>query len=185
MIDTPGILDHPLEDRNTIEMQSVTAMAHLRAAILFFIDLSEQCGYSIKEQVALFHSIKPLFNNKPTLLVVNKIDIRRYEDLDGEDKELVDTVLVDESVTMVQQSCWTDDGVTEVRTSACDKLLAMRVESKMKGHKVADVLQKLNVAMPGSRDEKVRQGQARPFLARVCCASPVLTPSPFPALATI
>ena len=27
--DTPGILDHPLEDMNTIEMQRITALAHL------------------------------------------------------------------------------------------------------------------------------------------------------------
>ncbi|KAH1469231.1 hypothetical protein KXX53_001007 [Aspergillus fumigatus] len=33
-IDTPGILDHPLEEMNTIEMQSITAIAHLRSAIL-------------------------------------------------------------------------------------------------------------------------------------------------------
>ena len=32
-------LDHPLEEMNTIEMQSVTALAHLRAAVLFFIDI--------------------------------------------------------------------------------------------------------------------------------------------------
>lgn len=37
---------------NTIEMQSVTALAHLRACILFFMDLSEQCGYSVKDQVS-------------------------------------------------------------------------------------------------------------------------------------
>lgn len=36
---------------NTIEMQSVTALAHLRACIMFFMDLSEQCGYSVKDQV--------------------------------------------------------------------------------------------------------------------------------------
>ena len=30
VVDTPGILDHPLEDRNTIEMQAITALAHLR-----------------------------------------------------------------------------------------------------------------------------------------------------------
>lgn len=54
VLDTPGILDHPLEERNTIEMQSVTALAHLRASILFFIDISEQCGYSIDQQVGLF-----------------------------------------------------------------------------------------------------------------------------------
>lgn len=51
VIDTPGILDHPLEERNTIEMQSITAMAHLRSCILYFMDLSEQCGYSVEDQV--------------------------------------------------------------------------------------------------------------------------------------
>ena len=51
VIDTPGVLDHPLEQRNTIEMQSITALAHLRACILYFMDLSEQCGYSVADQV--------------------------------------------------------------------------------------------------------------------------------------
>lgn len=51
MIDTPGILDHSLEERNVIEMQAVTALAHLRAAVLYFCDLSEQCGHSLEEQV--------------------------------------------------------------------------------------------------------------------------------------
>jgi len=34
VLDTPGILDRPLEERNTIEMQSITALAHLRAVVL-------------------------------------------------------------------------------------------------------------------------------------------------------
>nr|CAD7402656.1 unnamed protein product [Timema cristinae] len=50
VIDTPGILDHPLEDRNVIEMQAVTALAHLRSAVLYIMDLSEQCGHSIEQQ---------------------------------------------------------------------------------------------------------------------------------------
>lgn len=29
VVDTPGILDHPLEDQNTIKMQAITALAHL------------------------------------------------------------------------------------------------------------------------------------------------------------
>jgi len=52
VIDTPGILDHPLEDRNTIEMQAITALAHLRAAILYFVDVSEQCGTALEQQVS-------------------------------------------------------------------------------------------------------------------------------------
>ncbi len=51
VIDTPGILDHPLEEMNTIEMQSITALAHLKSCVLYFMDLSEQCGYSIEAQV--------------------------------------------------------------------------------------------------------------------------------------
>merc|ERR1719261_648787 len=68
IIDTPGILDHPLEDRNTIEMQAITALAHLQSTVLYFIDISESCGYTITQQCSLFHSIKPLFVNKPLLL---------------------------------------------------------------------------------------------------------------------
>ena len=40
-----------LEDRNTIEMQAITALAHLRAAILYVMDVSETCGYTLEEQV--------------------------------------------------------------------------------------------------------------------------------------
>jgi len=52
VIDTPGILDHPLEERNTIEMQAITALAHLQCAVLYFIDISENCGSTIDQQVS-------------------------------------------------------------------------------------------------------------------------------------
>lgn len=64
MVDTPGILDHPLEERNTIEMQAITALAHLRAAVLYVMDVSEQCGHTLQQQLELFSSIRPLFANK-------------------------------------------------------------------------------------------------------------------------
>ncbi len=38
---------------------------------------------------------------------------------------------------------------------ACDKLLLQRVEMKMKGRKVTDVLNRLHVAVPKQRDAKV------------------------------
>merc|ERR1719174_2948010 len=84
VIDTPGILDHPLENRNTIEMQAITALAHLRAAVLYFMDPSEQCGYTLESQKNLFDSIKPLFANKPLIVVANKTDI--WKDTLSEEK---------------------------------------------------------------------------------------------------
>jgi GTP1/Obg family GTP-binding protein len=36
-----------LPNRNTIEMQSITALAHLRAAVIYIIDPSEQCGFTL------------------------------------------------------------------------------------------------------------------------------------------
>lgn len=56
VIDTPGILDQPLEQRNVIEMQAVAALAHLRAAVLYVMDLSGQCGHALHEQVCIHES---------------------------------------------------------------------------------------------------------------------------------
>jgi GTP1/Obg family GTP-binding protein len=53
--------------------QSITALAHLRAAVLYVLDVSEACGYTIAQQAALFHSISPLFASKPLLVVANKV----------------------------------------------------------------------------------------------------------------
>lgn len=68
VIDTPGILDHPLEDMNTIEMQSITALAHLKSCVLYFMDLSEQCGYTVEAQVCLI--ILWLYQNCTYLIAV-------------------------------------------------------------------------------------------------------------------
>ncbi|KAF8633800.1 hypothetical protein AX15_001242 [Amanita polypyramis BW_CC] len=154
VIDTPGILDHPLEEMNTIEMQSITALAHLKAAVLYFMDLSEQCGYTVEAQCKLFHSIKPLFANKPTLLVMNKIDVMRLSELPPDTQDLVKDILTsDPAVKPVEVSCHADEGVMELKTTACDVLLAHRIETKMKGNKVNSIINRIHVAQPKARDE--------------------------------
>lgn len=157
VIDTPGILDHPLEEMNTIEMQSITALAHLKSCVLYFMDLSEQCGYTVEAQCKLFHSIKPLFANKPVMLVMNKIDVTRLEDLTPENRTCVDEILNMSDVLNVQVSCYTDEGVMELKNKACDALLEHRVDAKLKGNKVNSILNRLHVAQPKARDEVVRE----------------------------
>ncbi|OAA61446.1 nucleolar GTP-binding protein [Cordyceps fumosorosea ARSEF 2679] len=156
-IDTPGILDHPLEEMNTIEMQSITAIAHLRSAILYFMDLSEQCGYSVSAQIQLFKSIKPLFSNKLVFVVINKIDVTRPEDLEPELKAELEGILKAGEVEMLQLSCNTQEGVQEVKNAACERLIAERVNQKLKagtansgniGGRLADVMARIHVAQP-------------------------------------
>ncbi|CAG8512761.1 3089_t:CDS:10, partial [Scutellospora calospora] len=153
VIDTPGILDRPLEQMNTIEMQSVTALAHLRACIMFFMDLSEQCGYSVTEQITLYQNVKPLFVNKPTFIVINKIDVTRPEDIPAEEQAMLKEISEKDDVQIVQLSCHTDEGVMDVRNLACDKLLAARVDFKLKGSKINDVINKIHLAEPVARDD--------------------------------
>ncbi|KAI0302605.1 GTP binding protein 4 [Russula brevipes] len=157
VIDTPGILDHPLEDMNTIEMQSITALAHLKSCVLYFMDLSEQCGYTVEAQCKLFHSIKPLFAGKPTMLVINKIDVTRLEDLTPDNRTLVQEIIDTEGVQSVHVSCYSEEGVMDLKNKACDALLSQRVEAKLKGSKINAVINRIHVAQPKPRDEVVRE----------------------------
>src|SRR5271170_5434063 len=141
---------------NTSEMQSVTALAHLRSCVLYFMDLSGECGYTIPQQVQLFHNIRPLFANKVTFLAINKIDRCHPSDLDPETQSLLATIFADGTVEKLELSCATDFGVMAARNRACDKLLAARVEQKLKGGRINDVLNKIHLATPMPRDDVPR-----------------------------
>ena len=115
------------------------------------MDISEQCGYSIEQQIELFQNIKPLFTNKPLVVALNKVDIITPEEI-RQDANTALRKLEDEGVVLLPMSTVTDEGITAVKTQACDMLLAQRVEVKMKGKKIPDVLNRLHVAMPAPRD---------------------------------
>jgi nucleolar GTP-binding protein len=156
-VDTPGILDHALEEMNTIEHQSICAIAHLRAHILYFMDLSEQCGYSVQSQIALFNNIKPLFANKLITIVINKIDLMRPSQLDPETQEQLQGMLKSGEVEMLELSCNTQEGVMQVRNHVCDRLIASRNAEKLKAGtnsagepsgRLGELLRRIHVAQP-------------------------------------
>ena len=96
-------------------MQAITALAHLRAAVLFVSDPSEQCGHSIEQQLHLFNTIRPLFANKPLLFVLNKTDIIRLSELPPEKQELYEPVISDPGISFLQMSTVSEDGVMAVK----------------------------------------------------------------------
>lgn len=84
VLDTPGLLDRPMSERNDIERQAITAIHFLDAVVMFMIDPSESCGYEIKDQRRLLAEIRENFE-LPLLVVANKADrleFRKIEEAD-------------------------------------------------------------------------------------------------------
>jgi nucleolar GTP-binding protein len=153
VIDTPGILDHPLDQRNTIEMQAITALAHLNAAILFLLDISETCGYTIQQQIDLFNSIKPLFQAKPLVIVLTKIDLKKFNEVDSASKKAVENLAKEANAYLIQMSNISGDGINDVKSKACDILLDYRLTQKSKDPKKEQgILNRLHITEPKKRD---------------------------------
>lgn len=161
VVDTPGLLDQPCEQRSNIEMQSIAALAHLRAAVIYVMDVSEQCGESMESQLELFNNIAPLFSGKPVFVMANKTDVVGKDELDADNMKIF-TDLEEKGVQVFWTSTMTGDGIMELRQVACDKLLAQRVEAKLQG-KRSERLEanknRIHVAMPVKVDDKERPVQ--------------------------
>jgi nucleolar GTP-binding protein len=76
IIDTPGLLDRPLSERNNIEKQAIAALRHLADLIVFIFDPSETSGYPMSEQTLMLEDIKKLFCDVPFIIVENKVDVQ-------------------------------------------------------------------------------------------------------------
>ena len=81
VIDTPGLLDRPLSERNAIEKQAVLALRHLAGVILFLVDPTPHSGYSLDMQHNLYGEITSSFP-APVVAALNKVDIATQEELE-------------------------------------------------------------------------------------------------------
>ena len=75
LIDTPGLLDRKLEERNEIELKAITALKHLKGVIVFLLDPTETSSYPIPVQLEIAEDIKNITGNKPFVYVISKIDL--------------------------------------------------------------------------------------------------------------
>jgi len=138
-------------------MQAITALAHLNACVLYLLDISESCGYTIEQQVSLFNNIKPLFQAKPLVIVLTKIDLQKFKEISKEDQQKIEDLAKESNAYLIQMSNQSGDGITDVRAKACDILLDHRLTQKAKDPKKAEaIMQKLHVAEPKKRDNQVR-----------------------------
>ncbi|MEM0217144.1 MAG: GTPase [Candidatus Nezhaarchaeales archaeon] len=81
IVDTPGLLDRPLEKRNKIELRAIVALKNLGGGMVFLIDPTETCGYSLEYQLNVLRSIKEMFKERPMVVALTKIDIATEEQI--------------------------------------------------------------------------------------------------------
>jgi nucleolar GTP-binding protein len=81
IVDTPGILDRPMAQRNEIEREAIAALKYLAHVIIFMIDPSEACGWTFDQQLNLLAEVQKMFPMNPLLIVLNKVDITQPEKL--------------------------------------------------------------------------------------------------------
>ncbi|WP_094227476.1 NOG1 family protein [Methanolobus psychrotolerans] len=113
VMDTPGLLDRPMSERNEIELQAITALKNLDAVVLFIIDASETCGYEIEDQKRMLEEVRREFK-LPVLVVGNKADLPEFKDLDFVDMKM---------------STATNEGVSEV-TSILIEMVKKAIQEK-------------------------------------------------------
>jgi nucleolar GTP-binding protein len=73
IVDTPGMLDRPPEQRNDVESQAVSALTYLADCVIFLVDASLDCGYPLDVQLAVRDDVEQRFD-VPVLTVCNKAD---------------------------------------------------------------------------------------------------------------
>ena len=88
LVDTPGLLDRPAEERSSIESQAVSALTHLADAVVVLLDASGGCGYPIEDQLELLADIEAQFD-APIVVVCNKAD--RSTDVEADHYMSVET----------------------------------------------------------------------------------------------
>lgn len=105
--------------------------------------------------MALFDQIKPLFLNKPLVVAVNKTDARDPSTLRPDEEALLQSMR-NAGATVVFMSTFSEDGIKDVKQTACDLLLAQRVEAKLQSSRVESVIGRIRVAEPKARPDGSR-----------------------------
>ena len=100
LVDTPGLLDRPPEERNDVEAQAVSALTHAADAVLVVLDPTGECGYPLEVQHELRDDVESRFD-VPVLTVYNTLDRLTAEQREHLDDELLMSITEGENVEVV------------------------------------------------------------------------------------
>ncbi len=82
IIDSPGILDTPIEEKNIIEYKAILALKHLADHVVYLFAYTPSFYYTLQEQLNVYESVKRLLGDKPITIVFNKVDLLSKTELE-------------------------------------------------------------------------------------------------------
>lgn len=96
IMDSPGLLVRPDDERNEMESLTLAAMQHLPTAVMYVMDLSGEAGdkcSSVEDQLQLRREVRARFPRRPWIDVVSKYDLgvvdgslEKLEEISGGDE---------------------------------------------------------------------------------------------------
>jgi nucleolar GTP-binding protein len=124
VMDSPGLLVRPDEERNEMEALTLAAMQHLPTAVMYVMDLSGGAGdkcSSVADQLQLRREVRARFPRRPWIDVVAKYDL---DIVDGATEELEEIL---GGTPYIKLSIHEGQGVDELRTEVLRMLGEVRV----------------------------------------------------------
>ena len=74
----------------------------------------------------MYHTIKPLFKNKPVLVVFNKSDIKKIGDVEPEKQLAIKQWIEENQLSTLETSTLENIGVDEAKQKACEAVLSIK-----------------------------------------------------------
>jgi nucleolar GTP-binding protein len=130
IIDSPGLLDRPLDERNEIELQSIFALKYLAKLIIYMIDPSESCGYPIGKQINLLDYLQDIFPEIEFIIVINKIDLNEEYELDNKYRE---------KIKIFRTNLLEESGIDDIKEYIIDKYSKIFGENSQLNHETFNI----------------------------------------------
>jgi len=132
IIDTPGLLDRPLSERNKIELQAILALRHLAKVIVFLVDPTLHAGYELERQLALLREVKENFKTIPIVVAINKVDLATPEEIERAEQEVRKIV---PEAPIYKVSCTNEESARAMIMDVINRYIVPFYLEKIKEHK--------------------------------------------------
>jgi nucleolar GTP-binding protein len=124
IIDTPGLLDRPFQERNPIEKQAILALTLLSNVCVFIIDPTGHCGYPLEPQVELLLSTFNAVPGMNFMVIDNKSDLSVPDGVDLGILEEAVKKLGDRCIVHTSVSAFDENEMKKLKKHIVDSILA-------------------------------------------------------------